>query len=93
MRNLSRIAAQRSEILRMVLQRGISAALGGMLLGTVTALATARLAPSRLYGISSTDPITYSGMLLIFALVSAFACLKPCLRAARLDPLVALRDE
>ena len=52
-----------------------------------------RFLASFLYGVSPTDPLTFGGVTLLLALVAGVAALVPAVRASRLDPLVALRDQ
>jgi putative ABC transport system permease protein len=65
----------------------------GIVLGAAGALSLSRLICGMLYGVSANDPFVYSGASLIFALVALAACLIPAKRAARIDPISALRYE
>jgi len=57
------------------------------------ALAATRVLTSVLYGISSTDPLTFCGIALLLVAVALFACWLPARRAAKVDPMEALRYE
>jgi len=87
------LGAGRGEVLRMVARRGVSLVTVGMLLGTAAALALTRMMATLIYGVSSTDPLTFAGAVGLLAAVAAIACLLPAFRATRIDPVVALRDE
>jgi predicted permease len=87
------LGAGRSEVLRMVARRGVSLVTLGMLLGTAAALALTRMMATLIYGVSSTDPLTFAGAVGLLAAVAVVACLLPALRATRINPVVALRDE
>jgi putative ABC transport system permease protein len=87
------LGAERRDVLREVLARGLRLALPGVLLGLAGAWGVSRLLQSSLFGISGNDMVTYvSGTSLILAM-AFLACLIPALRAAKVDPLVALRCE
>ena len=62
------------------------------MLGTVIALWSAELLKGFLFGIEATDPLTYVAVALVVVVAAAAACLVPALRAARVDPLAALRS-
>ena len=87
------LGADRRDVLREVLVRGLRLALPGVLLGLAGAWGVSRLLQNSLFGITGNDMVTYvSGTAMI--LVMAFlACLIPGLRAAKVDPMVALRCE
>ena len=87
------LGASRKSILRLVLRQGIVLTSLGVLLGLVGAIAASQAIASMLFGISRLDPITYLGVTLTLAIVSTAACAIPAWRAARVDPLVALRYE
>jgi putative ABC transport system permease protein len=85
------LGARPRDVLHLVLRRGLSMALAGAVIGTVTALACTRAMASLLFGVSSTDPLTFVVAPLALALVALLACVVPAWRAARVDPKLALR--
>jgi len=87
------LGAQRSDILKAVVKRGMSWAGLGVLIGGASALALTRLMKSILFGVSATDPVTFGVIVVLLLVVSAAACLIPARRATRVDPMVSLRYE
>ena len=87
------LGAQRSDVLLLILKEGARFASIGIALGLAGAFLLSRLLASELYGISPTDSITYASVALLVALVTLTACYIPARRAARVDPMVALRYE
>jgi len=79
--------------LRMVLKKGLVLIIGGMLAGIVMSLAMTRLVASQIWGISATDPWTFSAVVAIILAVGLAACFLPARRAMQVDPMVALRAE
>ena len=87
------LGADRSDVLRGVLARGLRLELPGILLGLAGAWAVGRLLQSSLFGISSSDATTYACSACVFLLMGFLACVIPARRAAKVDPMVALRCE
>jgi len=87
------LGASRREVLRLVLQEGLSVTLLGVTLGLAGALLLSRIMAGYVYGITSTDPLTFAVASLLLTLVALLASYFPARRAANVDPLVALRYE
>jgi predicted permease len=87
------LGATSAQILALVLRQGLTLAALGVALGLVGAAAATRGLESLLYGVTSLDPLTYGGVILVLAAVAGAACWLPAARAARVDPTVALRAE
>jgi putative ABC transport system permease protein len=86
------LGAQSSNILKLVVRQGLNLVLIGLAIGIVAALLLVRFIASFLYGVSGGDPLTLAAAVLILALAAALACLLPALRAARVNPITALRE-
>jgi ABC-type antimicrobial peptide transport system permease subunit len=67
--------------------------IAGVILGTAGALASTRLVTSLLYGVSASDPMTMVGAAIVLGIVGLAAAAAPAWRAARVDPMAALREE
>jgi predicted permease len=87
------LGAQSSQVRRMVVRQGLVLATLGVAIGLAGALALARLIRSLLYGIAPHDPVTLTVVTLSLLAVAALASWLPALRAARIDPIEALRRE
>ena len=87
------LGASRHNILTLVIRQGMTLTVLGVAIGLIGALAATRALVTLLFGISRFDPITYFGVIVLLAGVSVIACWIPAWRAARVDPLVALRYE
>jgi len=87
------LGAKRANVLRLVVRQGMTMALIGLAIGLVGAFSLSRVLKSLLYGVSSTDPLTFAIVSVVLLAVALLACLLPARRATRVDPLVALRTE
>lgn len=87
------LGARRLDVLRMILDDGIRMTLAGAVIGVVAALGLTRLLASMLYGVTPTDPITFVAVAALLCGIAILACFLPARRAARVDPMVALRYE
>jgi putative ABC transport system permease protein len=85
------LGAQRSDILRLILGQGMMLVGVGIAVGLGGALALTRGLEKLLFGVSATDPLTYTIVVVLVAGVSLAACYLPARRATKVDPLVALR--
>jgi predicted permease len=86
------LGASRGAALRMVLGEGLRLTLSGVALGWLAAIALTRLMQSVLFGVRPLDPVAFTAAAAILACCAILACAAPAWRAARLDPLVALRE-
>lgn len=87
------LGANASDALKMMLSEGLALMAAGAAAGLVLSLAVAKLLSTLLYRVDSFDPLVLSAAPALLAVVSLIACYIPARRAARLDPMVALRDE
>jgi predicted permease len=87
------LGAQTKDILRLVLGEGLRVTIGGLLLGSATALLAGKALAALLFNVSPRDPLTYLVVTLTLVLVGVFASVIPAWRAARVDPNVALRAD
>jgi putative ABC transport system permease protein len=86
------VGARSTNILQLVIRRGLKLAGIGLLIGVVAALALSRLMGSLLYGVSANDPLSLIIAILVLGLAALLASLLPALRATRIDPITALRE-
>jgi putative ABC transport system permease protein len=87
------LGAGRREVLALVLAQGARLAAFGVAIGVVASLALTRVIQSQLFNVRATDPATFVAVTALLASVGLMATLIPALRATRLDPLTALRQE
>lgn len=87
------LGAARSDILKLVFRQASSVTLAGMAVGIAASLVLTRLLSSQLFGVTSSDPVTFVAVPLILLVQAVLAAWIPARRASRMDPLVALRYE
>ncbi|TAM84276.1 MAG: ABC transporter permease [Acidobacteria bacterium] len=87
------LGAQRNDILRMIARNTIILLLIGLAIGMPCTLVSAKLVSSMLFGVKPSDPLTFIAVSLILIVVALLACYIPARRAAKVDPMVALRYE
>ena len=85
--------AHTRSIFQLVLGQGLKLSAIGLLVGLVAAASATRVMSSMLVGVTATDPATFASIAMLFMLVAAVACWLPARRAAKLNPVTALRDE
>ncbi|HMJ62835.1 MAG TPA: FtsX-like permease family protein, partial [Bryobacteraceae bacterium] len=85
------LGAQQSDILRLVLGQGLGLSLAGVAMGIAGAFALTRVMKGLLFQVTATDPATFAGIAILFVIVALAASYIPARRAARIDPMAALR--
>ncbi|HJQ19326.1 MAG TPA: ABC transporter permease [Gemmatimonadaceae bacterium] len=87
------LGATQGQVKRMILGQGGALVVAGLLIGAVGALLASRLMQGLLFGVASSDPLTLGAVAVIMGVVSIAACWIPAVRAARVDPAIALRSD
>jgi putative ABC transport system permease protein len=87
------LGAQQAHVLKMVMGHGSRLTAAGVVLGAGGAFALTRFLKSLLFGVTTKDPATFLGVVLVLTLVALAACYVPARRAMRVEPMAALRDE
>jgi putative ABC transport system permease protein len=87
------VGGRQAQIVRMLVGQSLSATLGGVAVGAISALGVTRFLTARLYGIQPNDPATLIGVSLVLTTISAFAAYLAARRIARIDPSASLRAE
>ena len=87
------LGARRFDVLRLVVQQGMGLTFIGVVLGLLGAFALTRVMASLMFGVTTKDPLTFTVVAILLLAVAFIACFVPARRAAKVDPLVALRYE
>jgi predicted permease len=87
------LGAGSGEVLRMIMSQGLTTILIGVCAGVGGSLALTRTLESLLFGVTATDPLTFSGIVILVVATALLACYIPARRAMRVDPMRALRHE
>jgi ABC-type antimicrobial peptide transport system permease subunit len=87
------LGAQKHDVLKLVVNRGMGLTVIGVGVGVASALALTRFLSNLLYGVKPTDPLTFIVVSLVLTAVALLACYIPAARASKVDPMVALRYE
>jgi len=87
------LGAQRRDVLRLLLKQGMKLVSVGVTIGLLASLALTQLIEGLLFGVSATDPLTFVVIALSLIFVAFLACWIPAKRAAKVDPMIALRNE
>jgi predicted permease len=87
------LGARESDVMKMVVRQGMTLAMIGAAIGLGASYALTRLMKTLLFGVSATDPLTFIVIALSLGLIALLACWIPARRAAKVDPMIALRCE
>jgi len=87
------VGATPAQVIRLVLGQGVRVTAGATVIGLAGSLAAARLIRGQLFGVGPADPATFVVVPVVLAAVALLACWLPARRAARVDPVIALRTE
>lgn len=87
------LGARGIDVCRLIVGQGLKVVILGVVVGLIAAIALSRVMATLLFGITATDPLTFAGVTLLLVLVALLACFVPARRAAKVDPMIALRAE
>ena len=87
------LGATPADVVRLIIEQGMTVVAGGIVAGLAGALLVARLMTTMVYGVRVTDPLTYGAVAALLGVIAVLASYIPARRATRIDPLVAMRTE
>ena len=87
------LGATWKSVIAMVMSRGMALTAMGLVAGAMIAWAVTRAMSALLYGVNAGDPLTFTAVIGLLAIVSIAACAIPAIRASRVDPMLVLRDQ
>ncbi|HYJ88039.1 MAG TPA: ABC transporter permease [Pyrinomonadaceae bacterium] len=87
------LGARPVDVLKLVVKQGLALALVGVFVGLIVSVALTRVLASQLYGVTPTDPVTFTAISVLLILVAVIACSIPAIRATKVDPMIAVRYE
>jgi predicted permease len=87
------LGAQRNDVLKLIIKQGMTLAIAGIILGLIASFALTRIMASQLFGVSTTDHVTFAAISMLLVIVTVVACYIPAVRATKVNPMVAVRYE
>jgi putative ABC transport system permease protein len=87
------LGARPGDVLRLIIKQGMILGIAGIVIGLILSFVLTRVLASQLYGVSSTDAVTFTTISLLLMFVALIACYIPALRATKVDPMIAVRYE
>lgn len=87
------LGAEKTHVLKLIIRMGVSLVAIGTVIGVIVSLSIARVIATQLWGVSAYDPVTLVSVVFLLLATGFVACWIPARRAAKVDPLVALRHE
>jgi putative ABC transport system permease protein len=87
------LGARPLDVLKMVIRQGMILGIAGIIIGLIVSFAVTRVLANQLYGLTATDPVTFTAISLLLMFVVLIACYIPALRATKVDPMIAVRYE